>query len=168
MRRARRQIVSVVVLGLAMVAIAYAQAQPEPPRTAEKTMTIVGCLVRGPSAGADEFFVRTPAIAVPAGTPITVGGSGSSTSGRATTSAGAPAATTAYRITGLTGEELKPHLGHRIELQGQLSQNTPPTSKTTTTQDPKTGRVTTTVKEDWTIAGVLHATAMKMVDGSCQ
>ena len=168
MRRARRQIVSVVVMGLATVAIAYAQAQPEQPRTAEKTMTIVGCLVRAPSAGAEEFFVRTPAIAVPAGTPITVGGSGASTTSRATTSAGTPAATTAYRITGLTAAELKPHLGHRLELQGHLSQNTPPTSTATTSQDPKTGRVTTAVKEDWTIAGVLHATAMKMVDGSCQ
>ena len=168
MRHARRQIVSMVVLGLATAAIAYAQAQPEPPRTAEKTTTIVGCLVRSPSPGAEEFFVRTPAISVPAGTPITVGGSGSATTGRATTSAGTPEATTAYRITGLTAAELKPHLGHRIELQGHLSQSTPPTSKATTTQDPKTGRVTTAVKEDWTIAGVLHATAMKMVEATCQ
>ena len=168
MRRARHRIMSVALLSLATAAIAYAQAQPEQPRTAEKTTTIVGCLVRGPSPGAEEFFVRTPAIAVPAGTPITVGGSGSATSGRATTSAGAPATTTAYRITGLTAAELKPHLGHRLELQGHLSQNTPPASTATTSQDPKTGRVTTAVKEDWTVAGVLHATALKMVEASCQ
>ena len=125
--------------------------------------------MQGPSQTAEEFFVRTPAIAVPAGTQITIGGSGSATSGsRATTSAGTPAATTAYRITGLTAAQLKPHVDHRIELQGHLSQSAPPATTATTKQDPKTGRATTSVKEDWTIAGVLHATAMKMVAATCQ
>lgn len=168
MRRVRRQFVAATLLGLATTTIAYGQAQPEPSRATGQATTIVGCLVRGPSPSTEEFFVRTPAIAVPAGTPVAVGGSGSPTSGRATTSAGAPAGTTAYRITGLTAAELKPHLGHRIELQGHVSQNEPPKATATTSQDPKTGRATTSVKEDWTIAGVLHATTMKMVATTCQ
>ena len=143
------------------------QTQPEPPRKADQTTTIVGCLVQGPSQSVEEFLLRTPAIAVPAGSRISVGGAGSTTSGRAATSAGAPDATTAYRITGLTAAQLKPHVGHRIELQGQLS-DVPPATSATTTQDPKTGRATTAVKEDWTIAGVLNATALKMVAASCQ
>jgi hypothetical protein len=167
MRRARRQIVAAAWLGLATAAIAHGQAQPEPSRTGQTT-TIVGCLVRGPSPTAEEFFVRTPAMVVPAGTPIVVGGSGAPTGERATTSAGTPAGTTAYRITGLTAAELKPHVGHRIELQGHLSQNTPPGTAATTSQDPKTGRATTSVKDDWTIAGVLHATTIKMVAATCQ
>ena len=143
------------------------QTQPEQPRKADQTTTIVGCLVQGPSQAVEEFFLRTPVIAVPAGSRISVGGAGSATSGRATTSAGAPDATTAYRITGLTAAQLKPHVGHRIELQGQLS-DAPPATSATTIQDPKTGRATTAVKEDWTIAGVLNATALKMVAASCQ
>ena len=168
MGRARRQIMSVALLGLATVTLASGQAQPEQPRKDGQTTTIVGCLAQGPAPGGAEFVVRTPAIAVPAGTPIAVGGSGSPAAGRATTSVGAPAGTTAYRITGLTAAELKPHLGHRVELQGHLTQNTPPAATATTKQDPTTGRATTAVKEDWTIAGVLHATTMKMVDASCQ
>jgi hypothetical protein len=104
---------------------------------------------------------------VPTGAPVTVGGS-SSSGGRATTSAGVPTETTSYRITGLATAELKSHLGHRVELQGKLSHNTPPATTATTTHDPKTGRTTTAVKEDWRIAGVLHATRLKTVAASCQ
>jgi hypothetical protein len=168
MRRLQLQIMAAALLGFA-AARADGQVQPEQGRTSEQTTTIIGCLVRDPSTSAEEFLVRTAAIAVPAGTQVSVGGSGSATSGgRATTSAGTPAATTNYRITGLTVAELKPHVGHRIELQGRLSNNAPPATTATTTQNPKTGRATTTVKEDWTIAGVLHATAMKMVAANCQ
>jgi hypothetical protein len=125
--------------------------------------------VQRPSPNPDEFFVRTPAIAVPAGTQVKIGESPSAGSGaRATTSAGTPAGTTLYRVTGLTPAELKPHLNHRLELQGRLTQNLPPPTTATTTQDPKTGRATTAVKDDWTVAGVLQATAMKMVAASCQ
>jgi hypothetical protein len=97
---------------------------------------------------------------------IAVGGEGA-TSGHATTSAGRPVATTVYRITGLTRDELQSHLGHRVEVKGQLSENVPPKTTATTTQDPATGRVTTAVKEDWTVAGALRATAPTMVAETC-
>jgi hypothetical protein len=167
MTRLRRHITVAALLCFAPAAATHGQTQPAQLLKPDQTTTIVGCLVQGPSQSAEEFFLRTPAIAVPAGSPIAVGGAGSPTSGRATTSAGAPDATTAYRITGLTAAQLKPHVGHRIELQGQLS-SAPPAASATTTQDPKTGRATTAVKEDWTIAGVLNATTMKMVATSCQ
>jgi hypothetical protein len=100
---------------------------------------------------------------------VKIGESPTSTSGgRAATSAGTPAGTTLYRVDGLTPAELKPHLNHRIELQGRLTQNLPPPTTATTTQDPKTGRATTAVKDDWTVAGVLQATSIKMVAASCQ
>ena len=166
MRRAPRQLAAAALLSFATVAATFAQTpDPRPPQPT----TIVGCLVQRPSPNADEFFVRTPAIAVPAGTQVKVGESPASASGaRATTSAGAPAGTTLYRVTGLNAAELKPHLNHRIELQGRLTQNVPPPTTATTTQDPKTGRATTAVKDDWTVAGVLQATSMKMVAASCQ
>lgn len=166
MTRVRPYITAAALLCFASAAT-HGQTQLEQPRKADSSTTIVGCLVQGPSQSVEEFFLRTAAIAVPAGSRITVGGAGSATSGRATTSAGAPDATTAYRVTGLTVAQLKPHVGHRIELQGQLS-DVPPATSATTTQDPKTGRATTAVKEDWTIAGVLNATALKMVAASCQ
>jgi hypothetical protein len=167
MTRERRLCTVAALLCFATVA-AYGQAQPEPPGKSDRATTIVGCLVQSPSATAEEFFVRTPAIAVPPGSTVAVGGTGSASGGRATTSAGTPDATTAYRITGLTAAQLKPHLGHRVELQGQLSGNTPPATTATTRQDLKTGRATTTVNQDLTIAGVLHATAVKMLSASCQ
>jgi hypothetical protein len=162
-----RSIAGATLLGLAAVAALSAQTPPPKSPPVQDATTITGCLVQGPSKAEEQFFVRTPAIAVPAGTPITVGGDRAA-SGRATTSVGSPDATTAYRITGLTSAQLKPHVGHRIELQGRLSHNTPPGTTATTKQDPKTGRASTSVTDDWTIAGELHATTIKMVAASCQ
>jgi hypothetical protein len=167
MRRAPGLIAAAAVLSFATVAATFGQTTE--PQTPGQTTTIVGCLVQRPSPNADEFFVRTPAVAVPAGAQVKIGESPTSTSGgRAATSAGTPAGTTLYRVDGLTPAELKPHLNHRIELQGRLTQNLPPPTTATTTQDPKTGRATTAVKDDWTVAGVLQATSIKMVAASCQ
>ena len=166
MTRAPRQLTAVAWLCFATATAAYSQARPEQPGKLDAT-TIVGCLVRGALPTGEEFLIRTPAIAVPAGSQIAVGGD-ASTSGRATTSAGTPVTTTVYRITGLTRDELQSHLGHRVEVQGQLSENLPPMTKATTTQDPATGRVTTAVKEEWTVAGALRATAIKMVAATCK
>lgn len=147
-----------------VAAAASAQGQPAS-QPSDAPTTIVGCLVRGALPTGEEFVVRTPAIAVPAGSQVAVGGSTAST--RATTSAGTPEATTVYRITGLTPDDLRPHLGHRVELKGQLSQNEPPLKKVTTRQDPATGRVTVSVKEEWAVAGSLRATTITMVAASC-
>jgi hypothetical protein len=155
----------IAVVWAIATAVAHGQAQPQ--KASDEAIVIVGCLVQAPPPNVDEFHVRTPALAVPAGTQVAVGGSPSS-GDRATTSAGAPAGTTAYRITGLKSADLKPHVGHRVELRGKLSQNTRPPTKVTTTQDQKTGRVTTTVNEDWSIAGVLEATAVKMIATTCE
>jgi hypothetical protein len=168
MRRARRQLTAIMMMALFAAAAGHAQAPPPQPAQSD-TVTIVGCLVQGPAPNVEEFFVRTPAMVVPAGTPIVVGGAGTAASGsRATTSAGEPDRTTVYRVTGLTAAELKPHLGHRIEVRGQLTANAPPATTAKTTQDASTGRATTTVSADWTIAGVVRATAMKMVAATCQ
>jgi hypothetical protein len=167
MKSTTRFMSAAILLGLAAVAALSAQTRPAQSAPAAEATTIVGCLVQGPSKAAEEFFIRTPAIAVPAGSPVAVGGDRPA-SGRAATSAGTPDATTAYRISGLTSAQLKPHVGHRIELQGHLKDNIPPATTTKTTQDPRTGRATTSVKDDWTIAGELHATAIKMVAASCQ
>ena len=97
-------------------------------------ITIVGCLleqnasdisgeVRGePGTTATEFFVRTPAIAVPVGTTLTITKPSASGAGT-TTSAGEPTDIAMYRITGLNRDELRPHVGHRVELLGHLRVN---------------------------------------------
>jgi hypothetical protein len=163
MVRARQIITSACLCCAVAVSV---QAQQDPSRNTDRPTTIVGCLVRRALPTGEEFLVRTPAIAVTAGSQIAVGGD-AATSGRATTSAGTPVATTAYRITGLTHEQLQPHLGHRVEVLGQLSENAPPTTQATTTQDPATGRVTTSIKEEWTIAGAVRATSITMVAATC-
>ena len=96
MTRAPRQLTAVAWLCFATATAAYTQAQPEQPGKLDRATTIVGCLVRGPALPTgEEFLIRTPAIAVPAGSQIAVGGEGA-TSGHATTSAGRPVATTVY------------------------------------------------------------------------
>jgi hypothetical protein len=183
MRAAFFQITSATLMCLATAASAGAQTPaPAPSEKPQKTVTIVGCLERGAPTGAgnqrrsdtgaanaNDFFVRTPAIAVPVGTTITVGKPGTtapSTSGSpTTTSAGTPNATTVYRVTGLDRERLEPHVGHRVELQGHLTDNTPKTTAATTVD--ASGRATTRVENRLDVAGVLHATALKMVNTSC-
>jgi hypothetical protein len=66
-------------------------------------------------------------------------------------------------------DAVRPHLGHRVELEGRLTDNTPgiESTRATTTQD-KDGRASTTVETRIAIAGVLHATTIKMVSASCQ
>jgi hypothetical protein len=54
-------------------------------------------------------------------------------------------------------------------MQGELTGNTPgiESTKAMTTQD-KDGRATTKVETRIAIAGVLHATAVKMVSATCK
>lgn len=151
----------------------------------DEPVTIVGCLVQGDpalrggqrtasgSASEGEYFVRTPAIQVPVGTTVTVGGSGSAAAGTgrpgATTSAGVPDKSTLYLVSGLDREQLRPHLDHRVELQGRLS----PADKSSETTSARTtvdanGRPLTQVETRMEIAGVLTATAIKMVSASCK
>ncbi len=184
MRRAAPFYITLATLVcLPMSAMVGAQtAKPE-----QKVTTIVGCLVQGNPAGAggerrsetgaanaNDYFVRTPAISVPPGTTVAVGGAGTATSGtsrRATTSAGDPTGTAMYRITGLDREQLRSHIGHRVELQGQLTDDPPSASGNGTTAKTTvdaSGRATTRVETPMDIAGVLHATAIKMVSASCQ
>jgi hypothetical protein len=171
------QITLSVLLCLPMVAVVDAQtSSPTPAAKPEQTVTtIVGCLVQGNpnaaggerrsetgAANANDYFVRTPTVAVPVGTTIAVGKPGTTDT---TTSAGKPSKDSLYRITGLTREQLRPHVGHRVELRGHLSGNLPETSATTTVD--KTGRATTRVETRVDVAGVLRATAIKMVSASC-
>jgi len=146
--------------------------QPE-----SKPTTIVGCLVQGlPGSAAakdgieaetaQDYFIRTPTVKVPPGTTVAVGTPGTTSTA---TSIGTPVGDSFYRVTGLTLDVLRPHLGHRVELQGHLTDNTPgiESKRATTTQD-KDGRARTTVETRIAIAGVLHATTLKMVSASCQ
>lgn len=182
MRAALFQVTSVVLLcGPMMVMAATQVSSAAQPATTQETVTIVGCLVQGnPNAAGDErrseigganandYFVRTPTVAVPVGTTVAVGKPGTTDT---TTSTGKPSNDSFYRITGLEREQLRPHVGHRVELQGHLSGNKPDASASgvtgaTITVD-KTGRATTRVETRVDIVGVLHATVIKMVDASC-
>jgi hypothetical protein len=157
------------------------QARPGAQAEAKPT-TIVGCLVQGLpatvntqtntqathqlSASHDDFFVRTPTVTVPPGTSVAVGSPGTTSTA---TSIGTPTDDSFYRVAGLSAERLRPHLGQRIEVQGRLTDNTPgiESTRATTTQD-KDGRATTTVETRVTIAGVLHATTIRMVSATCE
>jgi hypothetical protein len=171
-----------VLLCWTMVAVIDGQTSaPTQSAEAKQTVTtIVGCLVQGdPSAAgggrrsegttnANDYFVRTPTVVVPVGTTITVGKPGTTDT---TTSAGKPTQDSLYRITGLEREQLQPHVGHRVELQGHLSPTSPDASvsgvsSATTTID-QTGRATTRVETRMNVAGVLQATELKMVSASC-
>jgi hypothetical protein len=150
--------------------IAISQPDPTP-------RTIVGCLVQGlPNTAGDraaakttvaseDYFVRTPTVQVPPGTTVAVGAPGTTSTA---TSVGTAVADSFYRIAGLNVEQLRPHVGQRVEIQGHLTDNTPGTEKrrVTLTQD-KDGRVKMTVENEIEVAGVLHATTIKMVSASC-
>jgi hypothetical protein len=152
--------------------------QPTPAAPPEsKTTTIVGCLVQGlpgsagakdgvEAATAQDYFIRTPTVKVPPGATVAVGTPGTTSTA---TSIGTPAGDSFYRVSGLSADQLKPHVGHRVTLQGQLSDNYPgiESTRATTTQD-KDGRATTTVETRIAIAGVLRATTIKMVSANCQ
>jgi hypothetical protein len=153
---------------------AQTSSATQPSKSEQTVKTIVGCLVHGnpnpadgarTSANRDDFFIRTPTVAVPVGTTLMVGKPGTTDT---TTSAGEPTKDSLYRITGLDRGQLRPHVGHRVELQGHLSTNEPDASATSaTTKVDKTGRATTTVETRVDVAGVLHATAIKMVSATC-
>lgn len=163
-----------LLITLAIVSIANTAAgQTPPPPPAQKSATvttIVGCVVDGrvPKPGdttaQTEFFVRTPALTMPVGSSVTVGSD--PTKGKATTSAGTPNAVALYRLTGIDAAQLRPHLNHRVELQGHLA-SAEATKAVKTTVDDK-GKPTTTVATQPDIAGVLHVTSVKMVSDSCK
>lgn len=173
MRRAPGfQIAAAALLALPLVAALSAQtAKPEQAMT-----TIVGCLVQGhPSAAsgerrsataaanANDYFVRTPTVEVPVGATVAVGKPGTTST---STSAGTPTSDSFYRVTGLDREQLRPHVGHRVELQGHLSADAATSTAARTTVD-SSGRATTRTETRTDVAGVLHATAIKMVSATC-
>jgi hypothetical protein len=99
---------------------------------------------------------------------VTVGKPGTTDT---TTSAGKKSNDSLYRITGLQRDQLAPHVGHRVEVQGRLSGNMPDASaagvtSAKTTVD-KAGRPTVSVETRVDVAGELQATAIKMVSASC-
>ena len=169
---------SITVGALFSVVTVAAQQTPAATQAAKdaETVTIVGCLVQGDptaergdraapaSATSGDYFVRTPTVAVPAGGTVAVGKPGTTSTA---TSAGTPTTDSFYRVTGLDVEQLRPHIGHRIELRGQLTAETArqPTSAKTTVDSG--GRATTTVETRNVIAGSLRATTIKMVSASC-
>jgi hypothetical protein len=154
---------SVALLCLATADIVSAQR----PKPADPTVsTVVGCLVQGSGnpEHAKDFFLRTPAITVPVGTTVVVGGQGR---GSATTSAGEPDSTALYRLTGIDTEQLRPHIGHRLEVHARLT-GRPEDSTTAKTTVDSTGRPTTRTETKVEIAGVLHVSEFKMVSATCK
>jgi hypothetical protein len=174
--RASFHITSTVLVSLAMTALVDAQTSPQGAKP-DQTVTIAGCLVQGSpgaeggrsesgAANANDYFVRTPTVAVPVGTTIAVGKPGTTSTA---TSAGTPTHDSFYRVTGLDRAQLKPHIGHRVELQGRLTSNTPRAEGVTTakTTVDAGGRPTTKTETRPIVAGVLQATALKMVSATC-
>src|SRR5262245_3868201 len=144
------------------------------PTTGRETVTIVGCLVQGdPELNAGQqpadtgappegdFFVRTRAIQVPVGTTLTVGGSGAA-------AADTPVKMALYRVMGLSRDELRPHLNHRVEVQGSLRSDDKALGITTRTTVEAGGRPTTSVDKRMNLAGALQATAIKMISADCE
>ena len=182
--RALVSITSAALLCLATVALVDAQttstATAQSAKPEQTGTTIVGCLVQGSPTGAgterrsdtadanaNDFFVRTPTVAVPAGATVAVGKPGTTSTA---TSAGTPTADSFYRITGVERDKLRPHVGHRMELRGHLTpttSDTPTGVSTAKTAVDRTGKPTTTVETRPIVAGVLHATEMKMVSANC-
>ena len=156
-------ITSAALLCAAVAGVPAAQSS----KPDQKMHTIVGCLVQGlPSSTTktDDFFVRTPTVAIPAGSSVAVGKPGSTSTA---TSAGTPLPDSFYRVTGLAMSQLKPHVGHRVELQGHLDSTPSTSTKATTTPNPEGGGTTRTDTRI-EVAGVLHATTVKMVDTNCR
>ncbi len=171
------QVVSGTLLCVTMAASAGAQSSTMPMQATAQDTTIIGCLVQKNLAEAGgerqrdtdsgnlhDYFVRTPTVAVPAGSTIAVGTPGTTSTA---TSSGTPTTDSLYRITGLAPDQLRPHLGHRVELKGTLTGQTESTTTARTTVD-ATGRATTTTETRPSVAGVLRATAIKIVAASCE
>jgi hypothetical protein len=202
-----------------------AQTSPPPQRPAQTTsqpdkgeaVTVVGCLEQGNTTGAgserrsetgaanaNDYFLRASGPATPAGGTASAGSPSptttSTTPSGTAASGGTASGTTMYRVTGLDREQLRPHVGHRVELQGHLTSNmtdrsgsgmtsgTPGTSGTTagttagtagtasSSTSPAGSGTGTGQRRDQRggqgnegrdVAGVLHATAIKMVSATC-
>jgi hypothetical protein len=168
-RRLTVHVTSAALASVLMLATSDAQtAKPD-----QKLTTIVGCLANKldpsisgePQSGtnANDYFVRTPTVAVPVGSTVAIGKPGT---GSTTPSAGTPTTDSFYRITGLDRGQLQPHLGHRVELQGHLSADSAAGTTAKTTVD-ASGRPRTTVEQRPVVAGVLHATAITMISATC-
>jgi len=178
MRAPLFHMISAALLCLPMMATVDAQSSsaPQVAKPEQPVTTIVGCLVQGipnatgterrPQTGADanDYFVRTPTVAVPVGTTVTVGKPGTTDT---TTSSGTPRSDSFYRISGLQREQLQPHVGHRVELQGHLSSTSAREATSATTTVDQAGRAVTKVETRVDVAGVLHATAIKMLSTTC-
>lgn len=169
---------SMTVGALMSVVTVAAQETPAATQAAKdaQTVTIVGCLVQGDPAtapsdrpttaagGSTDFFIRTPTVAIPAGGTVAVGKPGTTSTA---TSAGTPTTDSFYRVTGLDVEQLRPHIGHRVEVRGQLTPDTSSKAASAKTTVDSSGRATTTVETRPAIAGSLRATTIKMVSASC-
>lgn len=169
---------SMTVGALLSIVTVAAEDSPAATQAAKdaQTVTIVGCLVQGdPTAGrsdrpatasgaSTDFFIRTPTVAIPTGSTVAVGKPGTTSTA---TSAGTPTTDSFYRVTGLAVEQLRPHIGHRVEVRGQLAPDTSSPSASAKTTVDAGGRATTTVETRPVIAGSLRATTIKMVSASC-
>jgi hypothetical protein len=120
-------------------------------------------------------------MTAPVGSTVAVGKPSTATPGTTpsgTAEAGTSSGTTIYRITGLDREQLSPHVGHKVELQGRLSGNVAsppePSTPSATAGEPARGegqrpdeRAGQRTDGPADIAGVLYAKTIKMVSATC-
>jgi hypothetical protein len=178
MRTLSRAAIAAASLLLSAGVGAQTATSAQAPKPDQTVTTIVGCLVQGnPAEGkADpgtekpaEYFVRTPTVVLPVGATIAVGKPGTTSTA---TSAGTATKDSYYRLTGLGADQLRPHVGHRVEIQGHLMARNPDAAAggitTTKTTVDRAGKPTVTVETRMDVAGDLHATGLKMISASCE
>ena len=127
----------------------------------KSAVTISGCVANGEKAGQ---FILTGAALVPDPTPSPTG-----TSGTATDAPVAMERPTSYT---LTGEDLKGHLGHKVELTGTSWQNTAMADANATATPAATPPAATTADAKPTTAAAIHGYTLdvktvKMVSTTC-
>ena len=142
-----RRLMSTFCLAAAcFVAAAGAQSASAPAGQAEKKMdtavTATGCVAAGAVTGQ---YTLTDATLAP---------SAMDEMPPATDKMSAPAAT--YTLKG--GDDLKPHLGHKVQVTGTLAKPEMSKEKMPTTDAPKADKM---------ITGTLNVTAVKMVSATC-
>jgi hypothetical protein len=140
----------VLILATAVAAAAAATQQPTVP-----TFVVVdGCVAaeneipgRTPNvaerAGVGEDYILTNAVMVKGKPPVEL----PDDTGGAVSNALRPM----YELGGLTGDQLKPHLGHRVRIEGTF---------TNTNRDPHSGPLNDDLVE-------LTGTSIRQVPGSC-
>ena len=159
MNRLKIAMFAVLVTGSAVALAAQGEAvdKATPSSKSGKTdVTVTGCVAAGTQAG---HFVLTDAAAVPAATPSTTGTSGAA-------AADAPAVMASPTSYDLKGGNLKPHVGHKVEVTGTTWQNAAAHGAEATTAAPATPSPDAAAATS-TPGATLEVKSVKMLSTSC-